>query len=528
MSIKKLIKTLAVSLVLLVSPVAVFAQVPQLPHIFYGDVTINSSPAPVGTVIIAKVNGVEKGRVTTEATGKYGGPGAYDQKLLVQGNITSGAQITFTVSGVSGTPPSSFESGKVEQLNLSFVISQVEVTPSGLADLLNNGTLAVSGATESATSLNATQQVVINVAADGGTNKVVLPQGTTITKAGGGTFNANNLTANSVTASSLSGLGSGVVADGALQWGLSGIELQFSSPITITIFVGTSFNGQTLNITRSTSGSSGWTSDGIVSPATCVVSSGECTFSATKASYFLASHTVVTPTPSPAPTGGGGGGYYYSSDRAITAFTIPNQVGTTVINESAHTIALTMPYGTNVTALIPTITITGASVSPISATSTNFTTTQTYTVIAANGSTQTYIVAVTVAPTTLTLAPAPAIGQVLGVTTFNFAKNLSVGSRGDDVTELQNRLTQEGVYSGPITGYFGPLTLAGVKAYQAKYGISQVGAVGPLTRAQLNGSQVAGASTVNVAAIQAQIAALQAQLVVLLQQLLQMLQAQVR
>jgi len=187
-----------------------------------------------------------------------------------------------------------------------------------------------------------------------------------------------------------------------------------------------------------------------------------------------------------------------------------------------------MPYGTNVTALIPTITITGASVSPISATSTNFTTTQTYTVIAANGSTQTYIVAVTVAPTTLTLAPAPAIGQVLGVTTFNFAKNLSVGSRGDDVTELQNRLTQEGVYSGPITGYFGPLTLAGVKAYQAKYGISQVGAVGPLTRAQLNGSQVAGASTVNVAAIQAQIAALQAQLVVLLQQLLQMLQAQVR
>lgn len=313
MSIKS-IKTLVVSSALLVLPLAVFAQVPlQLPHIFYGDITINGSPAPVGTVVIAKVNGVEKGRVTTEITGKYdGGPGAYDQKLLVQGNLTEGNltegdPIRFTVSGVEASQTAQFESGKVEAKNLAFTIAQVEVTPSGLSGLLDNGTLAVSGTTENATSLNTTQQVVINV----GTSKVVLPQGTTITKVGGGTFNANNLTANSVTASTLSGLGSGVVADGALQWGLSGIELQFNPAITVTIFVGASFNGQTLNITRSTSGSSGWTNDGIASPATCVVSLGECTFSATKASYFLASHTVVVTTPTPTPsgsTGGSGGG----------------------------------------------------------------------------------------------------------------------------------------------------------------------------------------------------------------------------
>jgi hypothetical protein len=259
-------------------------------------------------VVIAKVNGVEKGRVTTAVTGKYGGPGAYDQKLLVQGEISGSPDIIFTVSGFNGTPTASFESGKVEELNLAFTVAQVEVSNTNLSSLLNNGTLAVSGTTESASSLNATQQIVINVAVDGGVSKVVLPKGTTITKTGGGTFNANNLTANAVTSSSLSGLGTGVVADGALQWGLLGIELQFSSPITITIFVGTSFNGQTLNITRSTSGSSGWTSDGIVSPATCVVSSGECTFSATKASYFLASHTVVTTTTTNTTTSGGGGG----------------------------------------------------------------------------------------------------------------------------------------------------------------------------------------------------------------------------
>ncbi len=59
--------------------------------------------------------------------------------------------------------------------------------------------------------------------------------------------------------------------------------------------------------------------------------------------------------------------------------------------------------------------------------------------------------------------------------------------QGSDVAELQKRLTDEGVYSGPITGYFGPLTQAGVKEYQIKNGISAIGVVGPLTRAKLNG-----------------------------------------
>ena len=124
--------------------------------------------------------------------------------------------------------------------------------------------------------------------------------------------------------------------------------------------------------------------------------------------------------------------------------------------------------------------------------------------------------------------PAIPAGRVLGAATFNFTANLQIGAKGDAITELQKRLTAEGVYSGPITGYFGPLTSAGVKAYQNKYGISQTGAVGPLTRGKLNASQVAGVSTVNVEAIRTQITSLQAQLLTLLQQLLQTLQAQGR
>lgn len=86
--------------------------------------------------------------------------------------------------------------------------------------------------------------------------------------------------------------------------------------------------------------------------------------------------------------------------KAITTFTVPSQAGTTTINEIAHTIALTVPFGTVVTALVPTIVITGASVSPASGVANNFTNPATYTVTAADGSTQAYIVTVTIAPAT--------------------------------------------------------------------------------------------------------------------------------
>lgn len=52
---------------------------------------------------------------------------------------------------------------------------------------------------------------------------------------------------------------------------------------------------------------------------------------------------------------------------------------------------------------------------------------------------------------------------------FYFDSSLFVGSLGDEVTKLQEALTEDGVYDGPVTGYFGPLTKAGVKAFQEKY-----------------------------------------------------------
>ena len=72
------------------------------------------------------------------------------------------------------------------------------------------------------------------------------------------------------------------------------------------------------------------------------------------------------------------------------------------------------------------------------------------------------------------------------VTGGTFTKLLSLNSTGSEVKALQQRLKDDGIYSGPITGKFGPLTEAAVKKYQAKNGLSQAGVVGPATRVLLN------------------------------------------
>lgn len=80
---------------------------------------------------------------------------------------------------------------------------------------------------------------------------------------------------------------------------------------------------------------------------------------------------------------------------------------------------------------------------------------------------------------------------VLGVTTaaresLLFTAYLTVGSRGAEVIALQTRLKEAGSFNGPITGYYGPLTKAAVRAFQRAHGVSMTGNVGPLTRAVLN------------------------------------------
>jgi len=108
----------------------------------------------------------------------------------------------------------------------------------------------------------------------------------------------------------------------------------------------------------------------------------------------------------------------------------------------------------------------------------------------------------------------------------SIARDLSLGAKGDDVAQLQAFLASDkSIYpEGRVTGYFGSLTQAAVRRFQAKYGISQVGRVGPQTRAKIN--SMLGGGTVptpvpaptpssqqsSIDALMAQIKALQAQI----------------
>ena len=68
------------------------------------------------------------------------------------------------------------------------------------------------------------------------------------------------------------------------------------------------------------------------------------------------------------------------SDTAqITGFTVPQQIGSTVIDQTNLTITVSVPAGTNITALVPTITYSSSTtVSPASGTAENFTSGVTY------------------------------------------------------------------------------------------------------------------------------------------------------
>lgn len=121
----------------------------------------------------------------------------------------------------------------------------------------------------------------------GGSNSTVdLPAGTKMTRADGGKIDTDAMKAAYTEPSSLAGTG-GRIIQGALEFGLPGICLNFSKAASVTMAVGPDLDGMKLHVLRSASGQSSWSDEGI-SPNSVVVSNGLCGFEATKASYYAA------------------------------------------------------------------------------------------------------------------------------------------------------------------------------------------------------------------------------------------------
>ena len=62
---------------------------------------------------------------------------------------------------------------------------------------------------------------------------------------------------------------------------------------------------------------------------------------------------------------------------------------------------------------------------------------------------------------------------------------LDIGSRGENVRKVQERLIQWGYMTGSADGVYGAQTQAAVKQFQRKYGLTADGRVGPATAAKM-------------------------------------------
>ena len=136
-----------------------------------------------------------------------------------------------------------------------------------------------------------------------------------------------------------------------------------------------------------------------------------------------------------------------SSQKAITSFNFENPAAIGVITESTHLIAVTVPYGTDVTGLIPTITYTGESVSPASGVAQDFTNPVVYTVTAETGSTQDYTVTVTISSSSSDKA----------ITSFNFENPAAEGV----ITESTHSIAITVPYGTDVTGLIPTITYTG-------------------------------------------------------------------
>jgi hypothetical protein len=140
-----------------------------------------------------------------------------------------------------------------------------------------------------------------------------------------------------------------------------------------------------------------------------------------------------------------------STSKTITAFGFSAPAATGVINESNHTIAVTVPYATDVTALAATFTVTGSSVKigstvQVSGITTNdFTGVKTYNITAADSSTQNYTITVTIA-----------LNSAKEVTGFTFP-----ASTGTTITEASHTIAVTVSYNTVVTALVAAFTTTG-------------------------------------------------------------------
>ena len=199
------------------------------------------------------------------------------------------------------------------------------------------------------------------------------------------------------------------------------LTVPFGTDVTALVATFTVSSGASAKV-GSTAQTSGTTANNFTSPVTYTVVAGDGSTQAYVVTVTVAANTA----------------------KALTAFSFTSPVATGAINETAKTVVLTVPFGTDVTALVATFASTGASVKvgptaqTSAATANNFSSPVTYTVVAADGSTQAYVVTVIVAANTAKALTAFSFTSPVATGTINeTAKTVALTVPfGTDVTAL--------------------------------------------------------------------------------------------
>lgn len=198
---------------------------------------------------------------------------------------------------------------------------------------------------------------------------------------------------------------------------------------------------------------------------------------------------------------------FTSADRKVLSYTSGNRIAVFTCGSSSSVLNLSLAssYSSETVTVIPStatcvdqsVTSGGSGSSESSSSSSSSTTSTTSTSDTSTTSsssapsTTTTTTTTTVEPSTTTAAPVSttvSVPVVVSTPVPVLTSEINPGARSDDVTTLQTLLAKDPtIYpAGTISGYYGPLTTAAVKNFQAKYGLPTVGRVGPATLAKIN------------------------------------------
>ncbi|MFK7693794.1 heparin/heparin-sulfate lyase HepB [Paenibacillus sp. HJGM_3] len=153
-----------------------------------------------------------------------------------------------------------------------------------------------------------------------------------------------------------------------------------------------------------------------------------------------------------------------SGAKAITGFTVPGQLGPSVIDAAQRTVKFTLPESSDATALTPTVTVSpGATVQPASGTAVNFTQPVVYTVRGQDGSTADWTVTLERSaawPSTIAFQPFPLgtgnTGKVVAEFDMTPLKPLDPNGVNSLIGYADSSAVIDGYPKIPISIYFNP------------------------------------------------------------------------